>query len=440
MNNKYRKEDFGYILSHSYGKVNVYSHDAKPFLDAPPDILAKYEIDSFNIPNVQFHLKSPVYTFLEVTQNCNLTCKHCYNQSGSPRDNELSTGELVHLLDELAKMEVFCVFFTGGEPLMRNDIADLLSYAGSLGFEVGLITNGTLITEKLLEKIPHNTVIGISLDGIENHSKMRGGVSFDDMVKKFMLVKKANMFFSLLTTITKDNIDELEGIFKWSLENEVVFSLQDCLPVGRAHSNMNLLLDTSDFAKVTRIIIIEEEVEELLVDAYRNKNLPLSAIDNFFDFTFRMESATKMCKGGRSVAYITSAGDVYPCSNCAATGLYPAGNIRRSTFDYTWNNSFRDMRSIKWEHFKMCSNCDVARFDCFCQFRCPALSKSLHDELFICGATDYIRKSILLKSILSHIMKSGLSKKFILEHLEKATNENIMEVLSKLIDLMTKTQ
>lgn len=428
---KFRKEDFGYIYSPSYGKIRVFSHDAEPFLDMPPEALVKYEIDSFKIPKEQFHLKAPVYVFLEVTQKCNLNCKHCYNTSGSARKNELSTEEYLCLLDELAKLKVFCVFFTGGEPLLRNDIVELISYAGSLGLEVGVITNGTLITEKLIEKIPGNIVFGVSLDGIESHKRMRGGVSFNDIVKKTRILKNANRYFTLLTTVNKENIDELEDIFNWSLKNEVVFSIQDCLPVGRAKKNMRLLLDESDMAKIARLVVLQERVEENLGMIFKKKNFPRSHIDDYFDFVYRLEYATRRCKGGRAVAYVTSDGNIFPCSNCSATGLYMAGNIRRNSFKDIWDNSFRDIRDIKWQHFNQCKTCDVANKDYFCEFRCPALSKNLHNDPFICGATPYIQKSILLKSLLNELMKENISKDELLKHIDNAGYENIIEILEE---------
>lgn len=430
---KYRKEEFGYIF-HSTEKVKIYSHDAEPFLAASQEVPDKYEINSFKIPKEQFHLKAPVYAFLEVTQECNLNCRHCYNTSGTVRENELSTGELLHLLDELAKMGVFCVFFTGGEPLLRKDIAELISYASSQGLEVGVFTNGTLINEELLKKIPLPTVFGVSLDDLDGHKRIRGGVTLEDMVKKIQVLKNANRLFTILTTINKDNLDDMEDIFRWSLENEVMLSTVDCLPIGRAHKDRSLLLDESDTVKIARLVIIQEQIEDIQERAFKKKNLPRSYIDDFFDFVARLEYASQRCKGGRAIAYITSEGNVFPCSNCSAVDIYMEGNLRRKSFTDIWNNSFRNIREIKWQDFIECKTCEVAKANYFCNFRCPALSKNLHNDQFVCGATPFIRKAAPIRVLVGDLMKSGLKKDELLKVVENTTCENILETLKNMVN------
>ena len=78
---------------------------------------------------------------------CNLRCAHCYNESGEARQvQELTTAEAKAFIDDLAEMEVPVLLFSGGEPLLREDLFELGAYAGADGLRPVLSTNGTLIT------------------------------------------------------------------------------------------------------------------------------------------------------------------------------------------------------------------------------------------------------------------------------------------------------
>ena len=104
-----------------------------------------------------------------ISRACNLKCVHCYNDSGSGRaSDELTTDEARVVLDDLSEFGIPSVLFSGGEPLMRHDIFELIGYAVEKGLRAVISTNGTLITPDIAKKIKQNSVsyVGISLDGI----------------------------------------------------------------------------------------------------------------------------------------------------------------------------------------------------------------------------------------------------------------------------------
>ncbi|MEO2003846.1 MAG: radical SAM protein, partial [Candidatus Poribacteria bacterium] len=97
--------------------------------------------------------KKPVVVW-NCTQTCNLKCMHCYASSRNKHyPGELTTEEAMALMDQLAEFQTPTVLFSGGEPLMRPDLFEVVAYARSLGLRAVLSTNGTLITEKMAEKI-----------------------------------------------------------------------------------------------------------------------------------------------------------------------------------------------------------------------------------------------------------------------------------------------
>ena len=100
------------------------------------------------------------------TNACNMYCDHCYRDAGCKAEDELNTVEAKKLLDEIAKAGFKIMIFSGGEPLMRPDILELVAHATSLGLRSVFGTNGTLITLEMAQKLKAAGAMGmgISLD------------------------------------------------------------------------------------------------------------------------------------------------------------------------------------------------------------------------------------------------------------------------------------
>jgi radical SAM protein with 4Fe4S-binding SPASM domain len=153
-----------------------------------------------------------------ITRACNLKCVHCYNDSGARKaDDEVSTKEAKVILDDLAQFGVPSVLFSGGEPLMRPDLFELIEYAHGKGMRTVISTNGTLITDEMARQLKQYGVsyVGISLDGIgEINDKFRGvNGAFDRAVKGIKNCQDAGVRIGLRLTLTKKNVQDLEGLF-----------------------------------------------------------------------------------------------------------------------------------------------------------------------------------------------------------------------------------
>jgi radical SAM protein with 4Fe4S-binding SPASM domain len=153
-----------------------------------------------------------------ITRACNLKCVHCYNDSGSDRaDDELSTKEAKAVLNDLSQFGVPSVLFSGGEPLMRGDLFELIDYAVKKGLRTVISTNGTLIVRDAASEIKHHKVsyVGISLDGIGKVNDEFRGVAgaFDRAVQGIKNCQAAGVRIGLRLTLTRRNIQDLEGWF-----------------------------------------------------------------------------------------------------------------------------------------------------------------------------------------------------------------------------------
>jgi len=164
-------------------------------------------------------------------RRCNLTCKHCYSISADRDfDGELSTGEVFGVMDDLRAFGVPVLILSGGEPLLRHDIFDVSRRAKSMGFYVGLSTNGTLIDEQNIDAIADlgYDYVGVSIDGMrETHDRFRRKQgAFDASMKGIRLCLERGIKVGLRFTMTQDNASELpelldlmntEGIDKFYL-------------------------------------------------------------------------------------------------------------------------------------------------------------------------------------------------------------------------------
>ena len=121
------------------------------------------------------------YLFWECTLKCNLGCQHCGSSCGFGKTSreELSTDEIKKVFDTIAEdfnPKQIIIAVTGGEPLLRKDIFEVMKYANELGFSWGMVTNGTLICPEIVGKMKEArmSTISVSLDGLEkNHNWLR---------------------------------------------------------------------------------------------------------------------------------------------------------------------------------------------------------------------------------------------------------------------------
>ena len=186
----------------------------------PSDAL-RYGRDSNKLPShlLQFSKdKKPVVVW-NVGQRCNLKCVHCYSQSKDIEyPGELNTKEAKAMLDGLAEFGAPVILFSGGEPLMREDLMELITYAKDKGLRAVISTNGTLITEEKAEELKQFglSYVGISLDGLrETNDKFRGiEGAFDDALQGIRNCLKLGIKVGLRFTINKRNAQDIPGIFE----------------------------------------------------------------------------------------------------------------------------------------------------------------------------------------------------------------------------------
>ena len=172
------------------------------------------------------------------TNACNMYCDHCYRDAGCKAEEELNTKEAKTLLEQIAKAGFKIMIFSGGEPLMRPDIVELVAYATSLGLRPVFGTNGTLITLDMAQKLKDAGAMGmgISLDSLDKdkHNQFRKFPNaWEGAVQGMRNCRAVGLPFQIHTTIMDWNEAEIEQITDFAVaEGAVAHHFFFLVPTG----------------------------------------------------------------------------------------------------------------------------------------------------------------------------------------------------------------
>ncbi len=155
-----------------------------------------------------FRSKIPLKVTFYITYRCNLNCPFCYRKI--QEIPEMSTVQIKEMMKEFKSMGTFFWVFNGGEPLLREDLPELIEYAKDLGFYCSLVTNGVLLAQKLENNPSYRKLdfVQISLEGPQEiHDRMYGQGTYERVIDALNLLKELNIRTNILTLIAQDNID-----------------------------------------------------------------------------------------------------------------------------------------------------------------------------------------------------------------------------------------
>jgi radical SAM protein with 4Fe4S-binding SPASM domain len=315
-----------------------------------------------------------------ITRACNLKCVHCYNDSGTDRaDDELSTKEAKAVLDDLSQFGVPSVLFSGGEPLMRDDLFELIDYAVEKNLRTVISTNGTLITEDAASRMKQHKVsyVGISLDGIGKvNDKFRGVAgAFDKAVRGIKNCQAAGVRIGLRLTLTKRNVQDLESWFDFfEAENIERACFYHFVPSGRGKT----MADEGLTHNQTR-----DAVDKILAKAKRlkqaDRKTDILTVDNHVDGVYlylkllkedpnRADEVWKLLtwnggglySSGVGIGCIDFHGKVHPDQ---FWGHYTLGDVRKRPFSRIWMDTKEPLlRGLKDRRSFIKGRCRVCKF------------------------------------------------------------------------------
>ena len=175
---------------------------------------------------------NPFFCNYWLTYRCNSKCEFCKIWQDSSLKNipDVTFSDVKNNLDDLKKLGVRMIDFTGGEPLLNRELPEILSYARQLRFFVKLSTNGFLYPEMAeeIKGLPNRIYFSLDTVSEEEYKKIRGIVGFEKVMESVKIARKLQQDICLFYTVTDENIHNISNIVKFSKENRLTLYIHPC--------------------------------------------------------------------------------------------------------------------------------------------------------------------------------------------------------------------
>jgi len=322
--------------------------------------------------------EQPFIVIWETTQACDLACVHCRACAQPLRDKlELSTPEAKKLIDDVAHLQAPVFVMTGGDPLKRPDIYELISYSRDRGVRASLTPSATpLLTKEAIRKLKDSGLarLAISLDGStpdlhDNFRKVAG--SYQCTLDAVNWARELGLGVQINTTITRHNLHDLDSLIALMERLDIVlWSVFFLVPTGRGSSID--LISAEEFEQVFeklyqtaqrvsfdiksteaqhyRRFLLQKRIEDRKPGSGR-KVLPFLGVSS----ADGIGRAPKGINDGKGFVFVSHRGEVYPSGFLPLSG----GNIREQSLGDIYRNShlFRDLRDESLLEGK-CGRCE----------------------------------------------------------------------------------
>ena len=345
----------------------------------------------------------------EVTRSCPLACKHCRAAArNQPYEGELSTDECRRLLDNIATLARPTIILTGGEPMLREDIYELASYADGLGLPVVMAPCGKMVDRKAVERMKRAGIrcISISIDGAtaEAHDDFRGvDGAFDMACRAAEAARGGGLPFQINTTVTRENRDDLHALRDLAVRlGADVFNPFLLVPTGRGKDLAGQELSAAEYERTLGWLAEAERDGPIRIRvtcaphysrirAQRAKREAEKGSRSLFEtqkktpgtFFEEPEPFSRGCMGGKTFAFISHTGKVQICGFLEEE----AGDLREVDLDFArvWRESplFAAVRNVDAYHGR-CGVCEYRRVCGGCRARAFAFTGDVLAEEPFC--------------------------------------------------------
>ena len=315
--------------------------------------------------------KLPLTLIAELTYRCPLRCPYCSNPTNygdSKYRQELTTEQWLDTIRQAASLGVLQLGFTGGEPLLMQDLEVMVETAAATGIYTSLITAGTLLTRDRISKLKDcgldHIQISIQDSQRDRSDYIAGTPSFKQKIAAAKLVKQLGFPLTINVVLHRQNLDRITEIIELckSLSADRV-ELANTQYYGWALQNREALLPTPKQL---------EQGKKAVERSQRERYFPMGVVYVLPDY---YEQYPKPCMGGwgNKTMVIAPNGDVLPCQVAASIPELDFDNIRERSLFWIWSESaaFNRFRGTDWME-EPCRSCDRQSID-FGGCRCQAL-------------------------------------------------------------------
>ena len=356
---------------------------------------------------------TPSEVDIALTGRCNLHCKYCFYADEMAARSDLTTEQWLNFFEECGRLGVMRLCLTGGEAFTRPDLFTLIDGAIANRMRYGLLTNGTLITEKVIEQFEHGKrrqrleYIQVSIDGscAEIHDLSRPN-SFERTVRGLRLLQNSGLPVNIRVTINRHNLYDLENLAHLLLEDIGVraFSTNDAAPIGMGCQNADeISLSAAETAEAMKIM---DRLQQRYPGRLMATAGPLAKIEMHAEMEHARATGEKTsrwqmgclsaCGCIFSKVSILHDGTIVPCHLLVGLGM---GNILTDSLQEIWLHhptlqALRTRRQISMTQLPGCAGCEWVEY---CNGSCPGMANQLLGDINVANPLDCYRKFLLEK-------------------------------------------
>ena len=313
------------------------------------------------------NITPPRWLLAELTYACPLQCPYCANPIDyAKHDSEISTEDWKRVLTQARKMGAVQLGLSGGEPLVRKDLTELVKHARDLGYYTNLITSGYGLTEEKIIELKDagldHIQVSIQASSQELNDHIAGTTSFEHKKQVAHLVKKHGYPMVLCVVIHRENIHQMADILAMAEALGADYlELANTQYYGWAHANRDCLLPTKEQFEEA------EKIAQAFKETVAGKMKIYYVVPDFY------EDRPKACMNGWGTTFLTIAPDgvALPCHSARELPNLDCPNVKDYSISDIWTDSkaFNFFRGDDWMQ-EPCRSCDEKEKDkggCRCQ-------------------------------------------------------------------------
>jgi AdoMet-dependent heme synthase len=303
-------------------------------------------------------LNVPLAVQLDITYRCNERCVHCYLDHHD--HGEMTTAEILRLIEEMADAGVLTLTLSGGEIFLRKDLFEIVEHARRLTFCVKLKTNALLIGAREAARLRDLAVQEIQVSIYSHRPEVHDSItlvpgSLKRSLSAIRFLKAQDLKVVMANVLMRQNMSDYAAVKDLAEEIGVGFTLDPTITpmMDGNRSILSLGADADTLRDVFRDSVVVGDVDEFCA-------IPSDTGEANLD--------SRPCSAGHTTCYVSPYGDVFPCVQFPL----PTGNVRRERFVDIWRHSseMNEVRSIRLKDLPTCSSCSHAGA---CT-RCPGLA------------------------------------------------------------------
>ncbi|MCQ2138263.1 MAG: TIGR04133 family radical SAM/SPASM protein [Bacteroidales bacterium] len=306
------------------------------------------------------------YLFWECTTRCNLHCRHCGSDCmAASQDKDMPLEDFLKAFDTIPRKErprEFTVVLTGGEPLLRPDIAEIGKALRRRHVCWSMVSNGYFYDEEMHARLmgAGMSALTISLDGLkEEHDWMRGREgSFERAVRAIGIAAAERCInFDVVTCVNRRNIGQLQAIHDLLASLGVPqWRIFTVIPIGRAKDDPDMHLTDEEFVYLMDFIQEKREAES------GGMNVTFSCEGYLGRYEKKVRQTPYFCHAGINIASVLIDGRICACPNIDRDA-FSQGNIYSDSLWDVWQKGFGPFRDRSWARRGQCASCPVFK-DC----------------------------------------------------------------------------